>query len=83
MILDQESIKMITKQIYRRFPEVDGSQPVVQQQSIMQAKTVSMEPTFVITYQGIAHAPSGKSIPRRVRVVADQSGKILRISTSR
>jgi hypothetical protein len=83
MTLDQDSIKTISKQIYRRFPEMDGCKPIVQEQSTPRPKSFISEPTFVITYQKIARSQMGKTIPRRVRVVADLSGKILRVSTSR
>jgi hypothetical protein len=39
--------------------------------------------TYLLTFQGKADIGQGKSMPRLVRVVANQQGKILKISTSR
>jgi len=82
MKIEQSVIKRISSQVYQRFPEMDGSKPIIQLQRGIQAKSVAQEPTLVIMYQTNARNPKGINIPRRVRVVADQTGNILRISTS-
>lgn len=82
MGLTVSQIDTIAKQVYRQFPEVQDSRPAVQSQP--GAKTVaSADDRFVLTFKGRGEGPGGKSIARIVRVVADERGKILKISTSR
>jgi hypothetical protein len=81
--MDAKLLKSITTQIYRRFPEVSGSQPKVSPQSTPQAKSGSSEITYLITYRGQVKSPDGKTIPRIVRVTANSKGQVLKVSTSR
>jgi hypothetical protein len=78
--MDAKLLKSISTQIYRRFPEVAGSQPKVRLQSGPQS---GGSRTFVITFRGSGTASNGKSIPRLVRVTANEQGKILKVTTSR
>lgn len=82
MKIEQKVIRKISSQVYQRFPELDGSKPIIQLQSGIQAKTVVNDSTYVIMYQTNTRSTKGITIPRRVRVVADESGNILRMSTS-
>jgi hypothetical protein len=79
--MDAKALKSISSQIYRRFPEVAGSQPKIRLQS--GAQPAGSSQTFVITFRGTATASNGKSIPRLVRVTANAQGKILKVTTSR
>jgi hypothetical protein len=81
--MDAKLLKSISSQVYRHFPEVKGSHPKIQLQSSPQAKSAMASSTYLITYRGSATAPNGKSIPRIVRVVANDQGKILKMTTSR
>jgi hypothetical protein len=81
--MDTKFLKSISSQIYQRFPEVKNCQPKVQTQAVPQAKSTPLTATYLIIYQGSVAGPSGKSIPRIVRVVANAQGKILKITTSR
>ena len=82
--MDTKLLNSISSQVYRRFPEVEGSHPKVQTQAAPQAvKSASASPNYLIIYQGSAAGPNGKSISRIVRVVANAQGKILKITTSR
>ena len=81
--MDPKFIKSISNQVYRRFPELDGSAPKVQLQSVPQAKSISSSAKYLLTYRGKAKSPDGKTIHRLVRVIADAKGKILKITTSR
>lgn len=78
--MDAKTLKSISSQIYRRFPEVAGNPPKVRLQTGSQNKAANQ--TFVITYRGTATTTNGKSIPRLVRVTANDQGKILKVSTS-
>ena len=79
--MEKELVKKISKSVYKKFPELDGKKPKVKPEP--QAKSFRAENKFILTYKGFAIDQSGRKFPRNVRVVADQKGKILRMSTSR
>jgi hypothetical protein len=79
--MDDRQLKSISSQVSRKFPEVSGVKPNVKRQS--SSKTKSSPSTYLITYRGKSKAADGKSITRIVRVTANDSGKIIKISTSR
>ncbi len=78
--MNAKSIKNIENQIYRKFPEVAGSRPTVKNQP--SAKGRSDDSTYLLTFRGKA-TQGDRSFSRTVRVVANESGKILKVSTSR
>lgn len=79
--MNQKLINQISKTIYQKFPELNGSRPNVKQD--VQAKSLQAVSKYVLTYKGITVDAGGRKFPRQVRVVADQEGEILRVSTSR
>jgi hypothetical protein len=81
MSLSSAQIDSIARQVYGQFPDVKGARPNVQAQA--GAKTPNSAQRFVLTFKSNGAGPSGKTIPRIVRVVADERGKVLKISTSR
>ncbi len=74
--MDPKIVNSVSSQIYRRFPEVNGVRPKVQQQS----QTGS---TYLLIFKGSARTADGKTLPRIVRATVDEQGKILKVSTSR
>jgi hypothetical protein len=80
--MDSKTIGKISKNISRRFPDV-GGRPKIQRQNSPQAKGRDATPTYLLIYKGQAEGPGGKTFSRRVRVVADAKGKIIKVSTSR
>jgi hypothetical protein len=72
--MDRQQLSSICEQIYHKFPEVNGKQPKVQSQPGDQT---------LLIFTGSAMAADGRKITRTVRVVANQSGKIIKVSTSR
>ena len=82
MPLDSSKIDSISRQIYRQFPEVRNAAPMVQSQA--GAKSGPSGPSqYVLTFRGSGQGPGGHTISRIVRVVADDRGKVLKVSTSR
>lgn len=87
--MDPKLVHSISEQIYRKFPEVAGCKPKVRLQtpsSAVGALPKSGAPTYLLTFQSTGRssaAGSGRSIPRWVRVVVSQGGRILKVSTSR
>ena len=83
--MDSKTIQIISNQVYKRFPEVSGKKPRVQPQKTNGAgpKKTTAPPTYLLVFRGSGQGPGGKVIPRYVRVVANQKGKIIKITTSR
>jgi hypothetical protein len=81
--MDPKLVNTISKQVYRRFPEMDGKKPKVRRQATSKGNNSDSETTFLLTYLGKAKVQGGKTINRYVRVVANDKGKIIKISTSR
>jgi hypothetical protein len=79
--MNSNAVQMVSKEVYRRFPDFSGVKPKVQAQN--SPDLASGEKTYLLTYHQNAQLGSGKVLPRWVRVVADESGKILKLSTSR
>ena len=82
MSLNASQIDSISRQIYRQFPEVRNAQPMVQNQG--GAKSGPGGPSqYLLTFRGSGQGAGGRTISRIVRVVADERGKVLKVSTSR
>jgi hypothetical protein len=79
--MDSKTISGIKQQIYRQFPEVSGQEPNVKTQA--SAKTPGNAPSYLITFKGRVTQPSGPTFSRTVRVVANNDGRILKVTTSR
>jgi len=79
--MDDRQLNSITSQVSRKFPEVANAKPQVKRQSGENSK--SSPATYLITYRGKSKTADGKSITRIVRVTATDSGKILKMTTSR
>lgn len=81
MALSTPQIDAIARQVYGQFPELRGTRPVVQAQA--GAKAAGAGSRFVLIFKGAGRSPAGQSIPRIVRVVTDERGKVIKLSTSR
>ena len=72
--MNQQMLSMICTQVYRRFPEVLGSQPKLQTRPDNQV---------LLVFRGSSKTNDGHSISHVVRVVASPDGKIIKMTTSR
>jgi hypothetical protein len=84
--MDPKILKTVVAQVQRRFPEFAGSQPKVRQQNPPQAKSVATTSTYLLTFHStvkVASSLGNKTMPRWVRVVVSEKGKIIKITTSR
>lgn len=81
--MDQKLVNTVSKKVYRRFPEVNGKKPKIRRQAAPKGKKSNSKTTYLLTYLGKANVQGGKTINRYVRVVADDKGKIIKITTSR
>ena len=85
--MEPKAIDSITKSIHRKFPEVSGAKPTVRKQSQPSSnRNKENDPDktqYLLTFKKNVKGPKGQSIPRWVRVVASNKGKIIKISTSK
>ena len=84
--MDTITLKSVIAQIHKRYPEFAGVQPKVRKQDAPQPKALLVSQTYLLTFHSVARAESSsgkKSIPRWVRVVVNEKGKILKVTTSR
>ena len=83
MALNQKVIQVVSHEIYRRFPEVKGKKPRVQQRSTTKGRSIfSSRPTYLLTFRGQAATSTNKTMPYWVRVVINDQGRILKITMS-
>jgi hypothetical protein len=71
---NRQTLAGIYEQVYRRFPEIAGTQPRVQDQPGNK---------LLLIFHSSAKTSDGKNMPRTVRVVVDASGKIIKTTSSR
>ena len=83
MSLNSSQIDSISRQIYSQFPEVRNAAPIVQNQAGAKSAGIGGTDQYVLTFRGSGQGPGGRTINRIVRVVADDRGKVLKVSTSR
>ena len=72
--MDRSLLKAVCEQIYRRFPEVNGSAPKVQSRAGGQ---------WLVVFRGSGKTADGHSISPTIRAVVAPDGKILKVSTSK
>lgn len=77
MALSSSALQSITEHVCRRFPEVKGSRPKISPHE------KSGEEQYLVVFSSKASTADGHAINRKVRVVADQHGKILKMTTSK
>jgi hypothetical protein len=82
MALSSAQIDSIARQIYRQFPEIKDARPVVRDQPVAKSSGPAAQ-RYLLMFSGRGTGPGGKSIQRIVRVVADERGKVIKVSTSR
>lgn len=67
-------LEEVNRKVYRQFPELDGKKASV---------TNRPDGGKLFTYKGQVTLPNGKTMPRVVRVVVSEKGKILKLTSSR
>ncbi len=80
--LDEKYIKSISRQIHQRFPEVAGIQPKIRLQRLEGSQDKD-HANYLLTFSGKAQIAGDRQMERTVRVVVNNQGKILKITTSR
>ena len=70
-------IDRISQEVYKKHPDLKGVKPKITPREGAESSDT------LLVYQKKVTGPGGKSISRIVRAVADQDGKIKKISTSK
>lgn len=71
--MNPEAVSKVCKRIAVRYPRLEGKRPKVTAQGV----------NFLLTFKMSDALPGGKSIEQTIRVVADEQGNTLKISTSK
>jgi hypothetical protein len=74
--MSKDLIDTICSQVYSQFPDLKGVKPQMQKMSGPGAGNI------LVIFKGSSKTASGKSIPRVVRVVASETGKVIKMTTS-
>jgi hypothetical protein len=74
--MDDKTIDQIARQVGRQFPEMAGARPTIRKQP-------PGEEGYLLTFKKQVALPGGRKLSRIVRVVIDDNGRIIRMSTSR
>lgn len=77
--MDNRVVNSIAQQIHHQFPEVAGQRPNVRAQAAAKGNSGA---TYLLTFRGRSSG-TGPQLARTVRVVADERGTILKVTTSR
>ncbi|HEX7433379.1 MAG TPA: hypothetical protein VF326_06955 [Anaerolineaceae bacterium] len=81
--MDSKTIDAVCKQVYSRFPEVNGCAPKIQAQELNPAGVARGSANYLFVFNGKGTTANGKPISRTVRVVVTERGKIIKMTTSR
>ena len=85
--MDPKVVQTISQEIYHRFPDLRGRKPRIQAVKPGQARPAGLPSNngarYLLVYSGRVATSTGKQMPYNVRVVVDEQGNILKISTSR
>ncbi len=83
--MDKKIIEKVTRTVNRKYPETMNIKPVVRKQSL--SKNVSsgklVPKTYLLTYHVKIKTTTQKTINKYIRAVADENGKIIKISSSK
>jgi hypothetical protein len=84
--MDPKLLQTISQEIYHRFPDLRGRRPRVQAVKPGQTRSTGLALTngarYLLVYSGRVAVSTGKQMPYTVRVVVNEQGKILKISSS-
>jgi hypothetical protein len=77
--VDGKDMDDIRRKVAKKFPEMEGVKPSVKAQSGPNGSGDQ----YLLTFKGKADLPGGRKMNRIVRVVADERGRIIKMSTSK
>lgn len=86
--LDPKIINNVSEKVYKRFPEISGTKPSIKKQGVAKKNprneySLSGSSSFLLTYRGTVEVANGRKMERWIRVVVNEHGNILKMTTSR
>ena len=72
--MEARLVDSVAQEIYRRFPDFSGVRPKVKNYSDKQ---------YLLIFEKKVKLANGKPLPKIIRVVANDKGKIKKVTTSR
>ncbi len=75
--LSSSQVDAICKRVYRRYPELRGTRPRVKTQG------ANGKDRFLLLFKSRITLDDGASMPVTVRAIADSTGRVIKISSSR
>jgi hypothetical protein len=72
--MERNVLDKVCQQVYRRYPNLKDKKPKV---------TAQGNDRYLLLFSGSGQTPDGKDIKQTIRVVTDDTGRILKTSTSR
>jgi hypothetical protein len=76
------SIQTVCQQVYARFPNLRGVRPKVERQQLPGSTDPALS-RYLLVFKTLSVTANGKTTLFAVRVVADDQGSILRLTTTR
>lgn len=73
-IMQEQAKTKVNQSVYRQFPELAGKQPSI---------TSRPDGDYLLSYRGSVTLDNGRKLERVVRVVASETGRIKKLTTSR
>jgi hypothetical protein len=71
-VMDSATVEKINQRVYRQYPEMRG----------VRASVTGSGEHYTLVYRGKVQTPAG-AMARVVRVVVDEKGRVLKMSTSK
>jgi hypothetical protein len=75
--MDRDLLQKINHKVVSNFPEMRGVSPSLKREQTRSGLR------FRLTYKGKVELPEGRTMKRVIHVLADERGKILRMSASK
>ncbi len=72
--MDEFTLERLCQQVYRQFPVVTGKRPIVSKQG---------GDRYLLVFSTTGKTPDGQSFQQNIRVVANQSGQIIKSTMSK
>jgi hypothetical protein len=81
--MESQKIRFVCQEVYRRYPEVRDIKPSIKANDNKTNKGLTAQTTYILTFTNSNVSDRKKSpVSVWVRVVVDQQGKIIKISSS-
>lgn len=73
-VLDRTILNGVCKQVYRRYPSLQGSTPQVQRR---------MDGNFLVIFRGKARTADGRTLTSTIRAVVSPLGILMKVTSSK